>query len=565
MRASPLLYCICILITGKDYTKRSLFSFCRTAFYQHHHLGSLPLVPINFIIYERALSFTGDLLDVYSQKRFYPPPHYGAADIAITPKTVATIAAIALSLLTVFAVAIPKTTLDASIASAAVPLEGTPAIKQGDLLEITAPQTITLDTTGILYDTKPIFSTQHADLFHWEDDYSVPGYGIFFRGAVIYTGGTSLRHTGNAFTLRWNNVGVDADNNRIDVEMTCAGIDMEYWKYRDGHEQYFIADETVVMGQYLETNVEEGPPIKQVSVQPQRGWFSKMRFSLKFYRSGTDELASGRYLMGIKDLDIPGFKDMHGDWLAGSDYSSEYAEQIVMIDGAEELYINENNFLNILREKQEGANDIISFLPTKGDLATYDSGFVASLAPSSTFEWHGGDSAGTVMLEMFEPHIIHASKDAGGVITYEGDKLVGWKADATYTIKADPSHKLSSIIVDGVPIEIEDDREMEYVFSNVREDHTIHVSFVEVPVSIAWIDALTGEEIASYGLLRGETSPIPLIPSHRGHRFAYLTGDDWSSVVANSTVYVHYSPYLYTVPHYSSANYNGFTFAYKTT
>ena len=73
---------------------------------------------------------------------------------------------------------------------------------------------------------------------------------------------------------------------------------------------------------------------------------------------------------------------------------------------------------------------------------------------------------------------------AKGTISPESELLVQYGSDQTYTIIPDEGYKISSIVVDGIPQQINNVRYDTFTFSNVTEDHTISVSFTELPYEV---------------------------------------------------------------------------------
>lgn len=166
---------------------------------------------------------------------------------------------------------------------------------------------------------------------------------------------------------------------------------------------------------------------------------------------------------------------------------------------------------------------------------------------------------------------IIASSEGSGSLLIGGlnagrDNKVAWHGSLEFEIKAFAGNKISSIAIDGRQIEMppiteEDGRfTTRYNFSNVEANHSIHVVFEPIQVSVKWIDASNGEEVATYGLNWGETSPVPEIPTHQGRRFTYFSGDDWHHATEDRVVYINYTGYTYNIPNSGSSKYNGFTF-----
>lgn len=159
-------------------------------------------------------------------------------------------------------------------------------------------------------------------------------------------------------------------------------------------------------------------------------------------------------------------------------------------------------------------------------------------------------------------HLLVSGTDAAG-----GNK-VAWHNSITFDIEAEAGNTISHIEIDDEPVELaitekDGKHTARYEFSTVEADHSIHVIFEPIQVSVKWIDAFSGEEVAVYGLKWGETSPVPDIPTHQGRRFTYFSGDDWHHITEDRVIYINYTGYSYAVPSSGSSKYNGFSFNYK--
>lgn len=153
----------------------------------------------------------------------------------------------------------------------------------------------------------------------------------------------------------------------------------------------------------------------------------------------------------------------------------------------------------------------------------------------------------------------------GGTVSPTGATSVIYKGELLYNIVPDEGYLIQEVLVDGNKIDISPaaDGSAIYKFAGVVANHTIHISFKHVPLTVRWIDALTGEEVAVSSVEMGDDAVIPDIPPHSGHRFTHLSGGDWHCITEDRIIYINYSPYAYDFPQDSSARYNGFTFAYE--
>lgn len=138
-------------------------------------------------------------------------------------------------------------------------------------------------------------------------------------------------------------------------------------------------------------------------------------------------------------------------------------------------------------------------------------------------------------------------KDTGDMfLVRHGYRFTGWSLDAEGAL----------------PICQKDIDEMASS-SALKEDLLLYAQWTPLDYTVKWIDAKTGEAIDEQSVSYGNDGAVPAIPSHRGHHFTYFSGDDWHCVDSNREIIINYSPYLYMMPQYSSANYNGFTFDYE--
>lgn len=448
-------------------------------------------------------------------------------------------------------------------------------IKRGDIYENVPAQEIVFDDAAV-FGTAPDDFTCYkkrndgTDMFsitkNWTNSLGEPQIA---EGFVRYHGTAGLAPTiiknddgSPLMTMTWKDIGHDLDNDRVDAVLSLTEFEAVRRYLFDNGESDLLEYTTSFTDQVVFLRV--GPDGKFFGTTQHR-WFISIVLNLKIVKAGTDIPANGDFVMGIDDLDMPDARvDSTGKYLSG-DYTTRYAESLMWIDGFKSpLYIADHAEC-VIKDGAGGPNTYWLPMPSE-DLNEnpYRSGGAAVLSSSgTTFRWTACNNAGSILLRMFEPHIIEATKDGSGSITHLGSHTVGWKNNETYRIEADTSTKIKSISVDGVELPITDEWVMEYIFTDVRENHKIHVVFEDVPVLIRWIDTHTGQEVGAYNLLRGQASPIPVLPSHAGRRFTHLSGDDWHCVLNDSTVYINYAQYTYSIPHYSSARYNGFTFSYK--
>lgn len=75
-------------------------------------------------------------------------------------------------------------------------------------------------------------------------------------------------------------------------------------------------------------------------------------------------------------------------------------------------------------------------------------------------------------------HTITASSSANGKISPSGEIQVADGASSVYSFIADDGYRLSYVKIDGVPIYASEFMNLQHIFSDVKEDHTIHAVFI---------------------------------------------------------------------------------------
>ena len=109
-----------------------------------------------------------------------------------------------------------------------------------------------------------------------------------------------------------------------------------------------------------------------------------------------------------------------------------------------------------------------------------------------------------------DAYTITSSASAGGHIIPEGVTIVNAGDQQLYTFKANEGFEIQSVVVDGISIGVV----QEYTFSNVTQDHTIHVNFKEAsgpnvpPEAIPAFRALFSQE----GILTSLTGELASDP-----------------------------------------------------
>lgn len=113
---------------------------------------------------------------------------------------------------------------------------------------------------------------------------------------------------------------------------------------------------------------------------------------------------------------------------------------------------------------------------------------------------------------------ITASTDGNGYMTPTGTSTVGYGSNLSYTFRANEGYKLKEVHVDGVALtdDVDTLKAKGYVFTNVKEDHTIEAFFEKVQYWITYL--IEGEGTATLAgeselITHGESAEIILTPS----------------------------------------------------
>ncbi len=339
--------------------------------------------------------------------------------------------------------------------------------------------------------------------------------GIAFQGTP--NKGVKTTVTGSA-SLMWSDVGSDTQGDRVDVEITLSDITI-YNK---------TSNDDVIL---LLTEVE-GYGILEAQAITNIGLCGNSKtLSLNVYKTGTTTPAEGRFLMGVRDLDMP-------DRVSANtpNYQGEFAESVQLLQGFEpDIYINDTCFLSIDPTRA-------LFQPTHEDFeSSFDSGFVVALNPTgSRFAW-AGTACGTVVFDQFESHTITARAEQGGSITDQGSARVGWKNDKTYYITPDEHKEIADVVVDGQPRGALD----QFTFTNIVEDHEIIAQFKPILISVIFTDGLN-TLLSTERIIEGSAPVPPEPPTREGYLF-----ESWDTPIeelfADTTINALWKPITYYV------------------
>lgn len=393
-------------------------------------------------------------------------------------------------------------------------------LHQGSVTDAKA-QGIVLDSRRVFDISKATFSTtnpaqltlttQRIDRDPVHQTYR----GIALQGTPAKGARTNVPGTAS---LLWTDIGCDTQGDRVDVEITLSDITI-FNK---------TSNDDVIL---LLTEVE-GYGILEAQAITNTGLCGNSKtLSLNVYKTGTTTPAEGRFLMGVRDLDLP-------DRVSSNtpNYQGEFAESVQLLQGFEsDIYINEACFLSIDPTRA-------LFQPTQEDFeSSFDSGFVVSLNPTgSRFTW-AGTTCGTVVFDQFESHNITARAEQGGSITNQGTTRVGWKNDKTYYITPDEHYEIADVVVDGQPLGAFD----QFTFTNIVEDHEIIARFKPILITVIFTDGLN-TLLSTERIIEGSTPVPPELPTREGYLF-----ESWDTPIeqlfADTTINALWKPITYYV------------------
>lgn len=271
---------------------------------------------------------------------------------------------------------------------------------------------------------------------------------------------------GTTINARWNDVGFDADDDRIDLVISWLPDSRWYsvqnlaripLLQRYDHNGYNTAG--ICVG--IDEKIAGGKTC------------CEQHLKVSFFKRGTTTPARGSFLTRFTDLDKPGWDEAYGD---------RWCESVEFISGhSNDMYIPNGNVLNIGKNRNnENATD---YRATKEmDGSSLDSGVVVRLSHGSEF-WYYSTRGWTDILDQFDVKSIALSSNAGGRVSCNnktGSIPVGWRGGRTVSIRPSTGYKIADVKVDGNSI----GARSSYTFTNVTTDHTISASFAPINFAI---------------------------------------------------------------------------------
>ena len=306
---------------------------------------------------------------------------------------------------------------------------------------------------SIVVDT-PFTLDNMASISISKDDYIL---GIFQPDgwnmpAIMYNGTINANEVKSLsdIVIKWNNIGHDKDNDRIDMEVTFSNIHVKGAPYSATNPRLIArSTNTEIEALYGKYFLELGSEVCRLSTD----------VHVKYLKRGTNTLANGDYIGYFTDIDAPDY---------GEIYNTEYSEKTITGIGISDIYTSNTCFLDIHKENGEYRLE-----STKYDNNTLDSGFVMKTQPEFSFTVKVA-AASTQILKQFNPGTITATAGPGGSISDEGTTSIPWKNDKDYTITPDKGYHIKDVIVDGKP----QGPIPNYHFPPIaEEDHTIEAQF----------------------------------------------------------------------------------------
>lgn len=306
---------------------------------------------------------------------------------------------------------------------------------------------------SIVVDT-PFTLDNMASISISKDDYIL---GIFQPDgwnmpAIMYNGTINANEVKSLsdIVIKWNNIGHDKDNDRIDMEVTFSNIHVKGAPYSATNPRLIArSTNTEIEALYGKYFLELGSEVCRLSTD----------VHVKYLKRGTNTLANGDYIGYFTDIDAPDY---------GEIYNTEYSEKTITGIGISDIYTSNTCFLDIHKENGEYRLE-----STKYDNNTLDSGFVMKTQPEFSFTVKVA-AASTQILKQFNPGTITATAGPGGSISDEGTTSIPWKNDKDYTITPDKGYHIRDVIVDGKP----QGPIPNYHFPPIaEEDHTIEAQF----------------------------------------------------------------------------------------
>ncbi len=314
-----------------------------------------------------------------------------------------------------------------------------------------------------LHTKQPVFdkpiSTASAPSTDTSDTVHTYSYAINVPAKTYKTLGTTVR-------ARWNDVGFDADDDRIDL--VVSWLPDSRWYSLSALSQIPLLQRYDKNG-YGTAGICVG--IDDIITGART--CCEQHLKISFFKRGTSTPASGSFLTKFTDLDKDGWESGYGD---------RWCESIEFVSGHESnMYVPTGNILNIGKNRNgEAATDYRATRAMEG--SSLDSGVVTRLSPGAEF-WYYSTHGWTDILDQFEPQNIMLSSNSGGKVHCggtTGELAVGWRGNRTISIEPSTGYKIIDVKVDGSSI----GTTTSVPFTNVTQDRRLEATFGPIAYTI---------------------------------------------------------------------------------
>lgn len=266
-------------------------------------------------------------------------------------------------------------------------------------------------------------------------------------------------------SLVWKNAAIDSNNETCDVRLSFSNFN-----YPDGRPD----EDSPIITAYTDKTIYFGPNPGTDSTKNYKYHSLTADAELSFTTS-SGKAASGAYLFSFKDLDQVN-KSL-----------TNTVESVTLVDGyIGDAYIPTNSTLDI-------SNDNKTYSGTKSTDATdYTAGFVAPVHSLSHFHIESPGWAYMQLFDNFSKTLTLSVQGKGTVYDENGNKLLshntmnnsvtsefilGWGTNKTLVFKPDTGYRRTLFKVDNSEALSDKDIPESYSFTNIREDHYVHIVF----------------------------------------------------------------------------------------
>ena len=333
-------------------------------------------------------------------------------------------------------------------------------LHRGDVSQASS-EGIVLDAD--LYTKQPQFDksmiTTTAPSKDTSDTVYTYSYGLQVPAKTYQSLGTTL-------SVRWNDVGFDADDDRIDL--VVSWLPDSRWYSNAALSRIPILQRYDRNG-FNTAGICIGVDTETVGAKT----CCEEHLKINFFKRGTSTPARGSFLTRFTDLDQPGWDN---------DYSDRWVESVEFISGhSSDMYVTSGNVLNIGKNRNnESSTDYRA--TKKMDGSSLDAGVVVRLSHGAEF-WYYSTRGWTDFLDQFDAKSIALSSSTGGSVSCNGktdNVAVGWRGNRTISITPSTGYKVSDVKVDGGSV----GARSAYAFTNVTTNHTISATFAPINYTV---------------------------------------------------------------------------------